>query len=402
MKAAILILLLLPLAHPASFGYSRLVVERSWDVESGAPFEFSGALVVNDSNQRVVSITTEPQMDVFTDENGTVRLKYKGSGSKSLKATAIVDVDYDTTISSDPALPGKSLPGTNLTAADEEISLQARRLAREESALLTIRDLVNWVHDNVEYDISYWGKVKSAKDVFAEKRGVCVEYSHLLISMARSLGFQTRYVSGYVMGASWQPHAWAEIYVPGYGWLPADATFGQVGVLDTSHVAIQKGDDQSQAYDLLLSRDNDANISATDRVSFSFDDADPKGVAVALEVDRDTYVAETTISNSRDEYVFGSYSLLAPEGFGGQEPEVVLLRPSETLRLYRALNYSLFEEGFLYDVPVSASFNDAMDEETVGPSLQRLEGGGAPQSLCIPASLLIILIALIALAGRKI
>ncbi|MEW6035747.1 MAG: transglutaminase-like domain-containing protein [Candidatus Micrarchaeota archaeon] len=402
MKAALLLLLLLPFAHPASFGYSRLIVERSWDVESGAPYEFSGALVVNDSNQRVVSITTEPQMDVFTDENGTVRLGYNGNGSASLRAIAIVDVDYDTQISSDPALPRKGIPGTNLTAADEDISFQARRLAREESALLTVRDLVNWVHDNVEYDISYWGKVKSAREVYAERRGVCVEYAHLLISMARSLGFQTRYVSGYVMGASWQPHAWAEILVPGYGWLPADATFGQVGILDTSHVAIQKGDDQSQAYDLLLSRDKDANISATDSVSVSFDDADPKGVAVALDVDIDTYVAETTIDNSRDEYVFGSYSLLAPEGFGGQEPSVVLLRPSEKLRLYRGLNYSLFEEGFLYDVPVTASFNDAVDGETVKPGLERLEGGRAPQGLCIPASLLVILIALIALAGRKI
>ncbi len=374
------LLIIIAFSSASSFGYSRITLHRTWEVTSDGPFDFTGALAVNDSSQRVLAITTEPEMERYVDDNGTIMLHYQGNGSITMKADAVVDINYDPEITSDPAVPGKPLDSTELTRADEAIASKAGELSSDESALKTIRDLVNFVHNYVGYDISYWGKSKSARDVFSEKRGVCVEYTHLLIAMARSLGFRTRYVSGYVYSNAWQPHAWAEIYLPGHGWLPADATFAQAGVLDSTHLAVRKSDDQSASYDLLLSADPEVDISAQDSLETGFTSEDQKGVSLSLAIDEQTYVTEIRITNGRPDYVLGSYNLVVPDSYGGEELSVMLLRPNETLRLYHGMNHSLFDDGFLYTIPVSASFNDAHDEQTLTVDRFSYNGDSGPEN----------------------
>ncbi len=390
---AILLLLLLPACLAANtYGYSRTTIERTWTVnDDGGPFDLRAAIAVNGSGQRVVSLETSPQMDVSTDPDGVVWLHYNGTGGTGtiLRAKAVVDIDYDTNITSDSPPPEEALPPTELTSYDRPMIAQAQSLEASGSSLSTIRNLVNWVHSYVAYDISYWGKTKSAQEVFDEKRGVCVEYTHLLIAMARSLGFDTRYVSGYVYADAWQPHAWAEISVPGYGWLPADATFGQVGDLDDTHLAVRYAPDQASAYDIFLARDPNATIDVSDTVSSSFQSPDPHGVKVNLTLDPDTYVADAQITNTRADYVFGSYSLEVPDGFGGEQPSVLLLSPYETVHRYQGLNHSLFQDGYYYKVPITASFNDARDNETFGVSGSSSPlGGGQAAPMCAGAYVL--------------
>lgn len=66
-------------------------------------------------------------------------------------------------------------------------------------------------------------------EVISLGSGVCQDFAHLFIAVARTLGVPARYVSGYihdsdereVEGAS---HAWAEAYIPDWGWVAYDAT----------------------------------------------------------------------------------------------------------------------------------------------------------------------------------
>lgn len=66
-------------------------------------------------------------------------------------------------------------------------------------------------------------------DVVRLGRGVCQDFAHLFIAVARTLGVPARYVSGYVYSADGGPsvgasHAWAEALIPGRGWRAYDAT----------------------------------------------------------------------------------------------------------------------------------------------------------------------------------
>jgi len=92
-------------------------------------------------------------------------------------------------------------------------------------------------------------------DALTTGAGVCQDFAHLLIAVSRKRGLPARYVSGYLVprrtaepGASVEEviggqasHAWAEIYVPGTGWIGQDPTLGRpVGL---QHIRIAYGRD---------------------------------------------------------------------------------------------------------------------------------------------------------------
>ena len=64
-----------------------------------------------------------------------------------------------------------------------------------------------------------------------ERRGVCQDFAHIMIAIARAWGVPTRYVSGYMYhrgnkdrsGAD-ATHAWVEAYLPSLGWVGFDPT----------------------------------------------------------------------------------------------------------------------------------------------------------------------------------
>ena len=81
-------------------------------------------------------------------------------------------------------------------------------------------------------------------------RGVCQDYSHLMIAIARSWGIPSRYVSGYLHlageGGAQAPgnttHAWVECRLPGLGWVGFDPT-NQSGAGKGGEVRIATGRD---------------------------------------------------------------------------------------------------------------------------------------------------------------
>ena len=81
-------------------------------------------------------------------------------------------------------------------------------------------------------------------------RGSCRDFAVLFVEAARILGFGARIVSGYIFNPS-QPygtgttHAWAEVFVPGAGWITFDPTNRQMGGFNLIPVAVAR--DLSQA-----------------------------------------------------------------------------------------------------------------------------------------------------------
>ena len=83
----------------------------------------------------------------------------------------------------------------------------------------------------------------------AQRRGVCQDYAHLMLSAARSRGVPARYVSGYIYAGedggthgAGATHAWVELYLPDGGfWKGFDPT-NNVLVADR-HIKVAVGRD---------------------------------------------------------------------------------------------------------------------------------------------------------------
>ena len=90
--------------------------------------------------------------------------------------------------------------------------------------------------------------------VLENKRGVCQDFAHLMLSCLRSLGLAARYVSGYLLtqpppgqprliGAD-ASHAWISVYCPGAdsgSWVDFDPTNNLIP--DTQHITLAWGRD---------------------------------------------------------------------------------------------------------------------------------------------------------------
>lgn len=77
----------------------------------------------------------------------------------------------------------------------------------------------------VEYKKGATDAETTAEQAFELKAGVCQDFAHIFISVARHLGLPTRYVSGYMLDASNSAvasHAWAETHIPALGWVGFD------------------------------------------------------------------------------------------------------------------------------------------------------------------------------------
>jgi transglutaminase-like putative cysteine protease/predicted glutamine amidotransferase len=84
-------------------------------------------------------------------------------------------------------------------------------------------------------------------DVYANRRGVCQDFTNLFICLARLLGVPARYVCGYIFVGgraareqqSLASHAWAQVYLPEVGWKGFDPTNGVL--TQTEHIRVAVG-----------------------------------------------------------------------------------------------------------------------------------------------------------------
>jgi transglutaminase-like putative cysteine protease len=96
------------------------------------------------------------------------------------------------------------------------------------------RDLTSRIRRDFGYEPGATSVSTPVDQVFAQRRGVCQDFTHVQIAAMRGLGLAVRYVSGYLVtrprkgaaklrGAD-ASHAWLSVWLPGYGWLDLDPT----------------------------------------------------------------------------------------------------------------------------------------------------------------------------------
>ncbi len=84
--------------------------------------------------------------------------------------------------------------------------------------------LHDWIVQNLSYVPGVSDAATTATDTFLSRKGVCRDYAHVLIAMARAAGIPARIASVYAPDVTPQDfHAVADIFLDG-GWYLVDAT----------------------------------------------------------------------------------------------------------------------------------------------------------------------------------
>lgn len=120
--------------------------------------------------------------------------------------------------------------------------------------LALLRDISTGVATQVSYEAREEENTQSPEQTLALSRGSCRDLAVLFVDAVRSLGFGARIVSGYLYdptkdavgsAGAGSTHAWAEVYVPGAGWITFDPTNQSVGGFNLIPVAVARHIDQT-------------------------------------------------------------------------------------------------------------------------------------------------------------
>ncbi len=102
--------------------------------------------------------------------------------------------------------------------------------------------LLRGVHGLLKYEPNSTGVHTHAREVLRDKRGVCQDFAHVMLSLCRPLKIPALYVSGYLATETASAtHAWVEVLIPGIGWCPLDPTHNCLP--DETYVKIAIGRD---------------------------------------------------------------------------------------------------------------------------------------------------------------
>ncbi len=187
------------------------------------------------------SLNKPAEMHIFVPQNTSRQTVYCSTTELQFPPFQQSVRCYIETKTYEPEFEGDGAPENSYTRASEEIYKIAESLDAG-NAFTTAIKVAEWIRKNIAYDESLGDVELKATDVLKVRKGTCDEFTNLFIAMMNSIGYETRYVSGFAFtNNTLVPHAWAEVKTR-FGWLPIDITFKEYGWLDAYHIELRKGE----------------------------------------------------------------------------------------------------------------------------------------------------------------
>jgi len=349
---------------------------------------------LNSLGQEVLDINAKPEADIkdksieFRWENQVGELEFGVDSSIKTRSSYMkIGKKIEFPLAEIPEeLEIYTNPSKTIDSDNRDIIRLASDLAKGENDLyVVVFKLADWTKKNIKYNLSTMTASVSQKAswVLENRQGVCDELTNLFIAMARSLGIPARFISGIAYTNSedfaeeWGPHGWAEVYFPGYGWVPFDVTYGEFGFVDPTHIKMKESldaDEPSTNYQWLghninvITKELDIKTELKDKTGRT---APLLSLNVNILKDKIGFgsynLIEARVKNLVNSYTSTALYLSKPREVEiiGDAEKTILLKPDEEKSIYWIAKLdSGLNKGYIYTFPISIGSLMDITEET--------------------------------------
>jgi transglutaminase-like putative cysteine protease len=194
----------------------------------------------NDMDQQVLSeslvITPDLPRHVYADPSIGHRFMrlHADSGPVTIRYQARVQRTVQPLDPRAQELPIADLPDDLLHNLNPTRYCESDHLSQDTQAMFghlprglsRVQAVVDWIHQNITYQIGTTNTMTTARDVLANRTGVCRDFAHPGVTFCRALNIPARLVVGYARFDEPPPdfHAMFEAYLGGR-WVMFDATY---------------------------------------------------------------------------------------------------------------------------------------------------------------------------------
>jgi transglutaminase-like putative cysteine protease len=181
------------------------------------------------------------RFELRVEPRSQVRSHHDGFGNLVHRFNHVAAHDHVEVLARSVVVTGDGLPDPDQTELAEDflqfrapvldipgVRMLARRCSEGDTAD-RLESLTLLISREFEYRPQTTDVYSAVDEVLSRRAGVCQDFAHLFIAVARAMGVPARYVSGYVhagtgRGGEGASHAWAEALLPGLGWAGYDPT----------------------------------------------------------------------------------------------------------------------------------------------------------------------------------
>ncbi len=146
---------------------------------------------------------------------------------------------------SDKVNPLCFLRNTDLTKPGKNIIELSKKIKKSTDKIKFCHDLNLMVSDAIVFKTGTTNNSTTAESSLQLSKGVCQDYAHILISLARLFEIPARYINGYLMddinSNDYFTHAWVELFISELGWIGFDPSHKKC--IDENYVRISCGYD---------------------------------------------------------------------------------------------------------------------------------------------------------------
>jgi transglutaminase-like putative cysteine protease len=223
--------MILRVEHTTEFGYDAPIAEAYTELRLH-PLEGGGQ---HCSSFRLITEPLGLRVREYSDYFGNAVLHFDVLESHDrLSVTAVSEVVTPAAFMGAREAPTPLelydyLEPTDYAPFSESVAAFTARHAASSGGREGARELMRAISAELVYDPAATDVQTRADEVLALGRGVCQDFSHVLLAACRCAGIPARYVSGYLYdpkleGDNAASHAWVDVWDAEQGWLALDPT----------------------------------------------------------------------------------------------------------------------------------------------------------------------------------